>query len=352
MNFSLVSLFLAAAHFASNVVADSSGNRQCPGGYAHGTQVDMGKFRLAHPGSPDCCRALTVSGKYWYECRDAQMVPKGCLADTGRRVEIDGTYDTSDYRIQCVLGSDGYLTVIYKACVQKGGAHDVGSQWDDGTAFYTCVKEGNNVRVVMLGCVDQGRPLKLEERVAKGDFIYQCKKSTDGSPRLNKVGCIHEGRKYNIGEQFDGPKFWYTCTDSGSKVVGCMYQSHRLVDGDHFTEGDMMYVCRLTSDGANLEPYACLAREDNGAAIERKVGCFWVEGQYEYTCKVGSDNKVTKSQTQCVYRASQGTFKVSPGCVQLAETIAVGCLDSGSGSLKLETYPADQIGQLPGLRKC
>jgi hypothetical protein len=291
-------------------------------------------------------------GRYWYECKDGQMIPKGCLTEEGRRVDVGNTFDTKEYRMQCLMGSDGYLTVIYKACVLQGGEHDVGSQWDDGAAFYTCVKEGNNVRVTMLGCVDQGRPMKFDERVAKGDFIYQCKKSSDGKPTMNKVGCVHEGRKYTIGETFDGPKFWYTCTDSGSKIVGCMFESHRLLDGDHFTSNDMMYTCKVTSNGAELEPFACLARE-NGAPVERRVGCFWVEGDFEYTCDVGKDNKVAKIKTKCVYSGPQGGFiKVQPGCVQLAQTVAVGCRDSGAGSLRMETYSADQIDRLSGLRKC
>jgi hypothetical protein len=268
---SFFSFLLVAAYFASNVVADSSGNRQCPGGYAHGTQIDM--------------------GKYWYECRDAQMVPKGCLSEDGRRVEVGSTYDTKDYRVQCVLGSDGFLTTIYKACVLKGGEHDVGSQWDDGSATYTCVKEGNNVRVIMLGCVDQGRPMKFDERVAKGDFMYQCKKAGDGTPTLNKVGCVKDGRKYNIGETVLGDKFWYTCTDSGVKVVGCMFQSQKLLSGDHFTSGDAMYECKVTVGSAHFEAFACVSHT-GGSAIERKVGCFWSEGDIEYTCKDEGNNNL------------------------------------------------------------
>lgn len=327
MNFYVL---LVAALFAGTV---SAGNRQCPGGYAHGSQMDV--------------------GRYWYECKDGQMVPKGCLAEDGHRVETGSTFDTKEYRMQCVMGSDGFLTVMYKACMFQGGEHDVGSQWDDGTAFYTCVKDGNNVRVTMLGCVDQGRPMKFDERVAKGEFMYQCQKSTDGSPKMNKVGCVHEGRKFNIGEPFEGPKYWYTCTDTGSKVVGCMYESHRMQDGDHFTRDDMMYACKVTADSASLEPFACLANE-NGASIERRVGCFWVEGDFEYTCKAaGPDSKVARVQTQCVYHAPGGRyFKLEPGCAKLAETITVGCKESGEGKLRIETYPADQIDRLSGLRKC
>lgn len=331
-----VSLLVAA--FVSTSFADSasSGNRQCPGGYDNGKQMNI--------------------GRYWYECRDGTVVPKGCLTpDEDRRVDIDGTFDTKQYRMQCVVGPDGFLSLVYKACMFQGAEHDVGAQWDDGVAYFTCVKEGDNVRVITLGCVDSGKQMKLDDRVAKGDFVYQCKKATDGTPKMNKVGCIQNGRKYNIGETFEGPKFWYTCTDSGSKIVGCMYESHRLVDGDHFTEGDMMYSCKVRGEETFFEPFACLAREESGAAIERKVGCSWVEGKgpmaYEYTCKPDSNNKIAKVQTQCVYRASQGVFKLAPGCVQLAGDVAVGCLQN-SDSLKIETYSPDQIGSLAGLHQC
>lgn len=330
---------LLVAALASTILADttSSGNRQCPGGYDNGKQMNI--------------------GRYWYECRDGQVIPKGCLTPDDSRVNIDGTFDTNEYRMQCVMGQDGFLSLTYKACMHKGSEHDVGAQWDNGVAYFTCVKEGDNVRVITLGCVDQGKQMKLDDRVAKGDFIFQCKEATDGTPKINKVGCMQEGRKYNIGETFEGPKWWYTCTDSGAKVVGCMYQGHRLVDGDHFTEGDMMYSCRVRADKTFFEPFACLQREENGASIERKVGCFWVEGQgsnaFEYTCKPDNNNKISKVQVKCVYRASQGNFKLEPGCVQQAGDIAVGCLqDSSSGKLTIQTYSPDQMGSLPGLQKC
>lgn len=323
---------LVAAMASSTVFAVSTGNRQCPGGKADGSQFEI--------------------GRYWYECNKGQVVPKGCLAEDGHRVDVGSTFDTKDYRLQCVSGPDGFLTVIYKACMFQSTEHDVGSQWDDGTAVYTCVKDGSNVRVRMLGCVDQGRPMKFDDRVAKGDFIYQCKKTTDGTPNLNKVGCVKDGKKFNIGEPFEGPEYWYTCTDSGAKVVGCMYESHRLQDGDHFTKNNMMYACKVTMDGASLEPFACLANE-NGALIERRVGCFWVEGDHEYTCKADGANRASRVQTQCVYRGPQGSYlKVKPGCVQLAATVAVGCRESGQGTLTLETYSADQINGLSGLTKC
>jgi hypothetical protein len=296
-------------------------------------------------------------GRYWYECNDGQVIPKGCLAEDGHRVDVDSTFDTSKYRMQCVKGQDGFLTVTFKACMLQGSEHDVGSQWDDGVAFFTCIKEGNNVRVITLGCVDQGKPLKLDERVAKGDFMFQCKKASDGTPKMNKVGCVHEGRKYNIGETYEGPKFWYTCTDSGSKIVGCMYNSHRLSDGDQITKDEVTYACKVNGDQTDFEPFACEQAEENGASIERKVGCSWIEGRgseaYEYTCKSDSSKKVSKVQTQCVYRGPQGVFKLQPGCVQLAETIAVGCRqDTSSGKLQIETFNGDKINNLPGLRQC
>jgi len=325
--FSLVLLAL----FASNVSGNSSGNRQCPGGYSHGTQMDV--------------------GRYWYECQDGQVVPKGCLADNGQRVDIGSTYDTKDFRMLCKLGADGYLTVTYKACMLQGSSHDVGSQWDDGTAFYTCVQEGNNVRVVTIGCVDQGRPLKLDERVAKGDFVYQCKKSSDGTPRLDKAGCVYDGRKYSIGETFEGSKVWYTCTTNGPKVIGCMYESHKLKDGDYFDRDYITYTCKVLADTAEFEPTSCKANVD-GVSMSKRIGCFWTEGEFEYTCK-SEGSKLVRAQLRCIYRASGGSFTIEPGCATVAGSVAVGCRQSESDSLKIETFPADQIDRLPGgLRKC
>jgi hypothetical protein len=331
MKFMIVALI--AATFAANAFAEKSSGT-CPSGRSNGEKFN--------------------EGRYWYECNNGQIVPKGCLDDDDNRIDIDGTFDTKQYRMQCLQDNDGFLTMIFKACMLNGAEHDVGSQWDDGTAFFTCVKEGNNVRVITLGCVDQGKPMKLDDRVAKGDFIYQCKKATDGTPRLNKVGCVSQGKKYNIGELFEGSDYWYTCTDSGSKIVGCMYNGHRLQNGDHFTKDDMMFACYVTGEGTNIQAFACLAREDDGAAIERKVGCFWVEGSgstaFEYTCQEAG-SKVAKVKTQCVYRTSLGMLKVRPGCIKMAGTVAVGCKDAGNGQLSLETYSADQIGS-SGLSKC
>jgi len=136
-----------------------------------------------------------------------------------------------------------------------------------------------------------------------------------------------------------------------------MYESHRLQDGDHFTKDDMMYSCKVNGDQTDFVPFACVQKEENGAQIERRIGCTWVEGSgsqaYQYTCKDNGNNKASKVQTQCVYRTSQGVFKLQPGCVQLADSIAVGCLqDTSSGNLKIETYSADKIDRLPGLQKC
>jgi len=330
---SFLMLVASSATFAEK----SSGMRQCPGGYSHGTEHEI--------------------GRYWYLCVDGQVIPKGCLTEDGKRVDIDSTYDTAQYRLQCILGKDGFLTVVYKSCMLGGVSHDVGSQWDDGVAYFTCVKEGENVRLITLGCVDQGKPMKLDERVAKGDFIFQCKKATDGTPKMNKVGCLFNGKKYNIGEQYEGPKFWYTCSDSGSKIVGCMFETHRLKDGDHFTKDDQMYSCKVDGDQTDFVPFACIQKEENGAQIERKVGCSWVEGRgseaYEYTCKDIGSNKVSKMQTQCVYRSSLGVFKLHPGCVTVAESIAVGCVkDLSSGNLRIETFGVDKIDRLPGLKRC
>jgi hypothetical protein len=333
---SLFARFVVAISFIGNALADSP--RPCPGGYADGTETDV--------------------GRYWYECRDGQMIPKGCLTEDGRRVSIDETFDTRLYRMKCVRNGDYFMTVTYVGCMHRDTGRDVGSQWDDGTAYYTCEREGSNVHVITLGCNDQGRRVKLDERVAKNDFIYQCKQATDGTPTMNKVGCVHEGRKYDFGETFDGPKFWYTCLESGPKIFGCMHESRRFSGGDFITNDDETRSrCRVDGENTDFEIYTCLAQDESGATIEKTVGCTWIEGSdseaYWYLCKQ-ENSKLTKVRTQCMYRQPRGRFAVDPGCVRLSPVGAIGCVqDTGSRlQLKMEIYSADRVDSLPGLRRC
>jgi hypothetical protein len=321
---------IVAALCAVNAFAEKSSGT-CPGGHDNGDQFNQ--------------------GRYWYECKDGQVVPKGCLSDSDTRIEIDATFDTKQYRMKCIKGSDGFLTAMFQACMYQGAEHDVGAQWDDGTALYTCVQEGKNVRVITLGCVDQGRPLKIDERVAKGDFIYQCRKNPSGTPTMNKVGCVLNGKKFNIGETFDGPKSWYTCTDQGPQAAGCVFNGNRFQWNDAYDQDDVRYNCKVHEKDTEFVPAACLQR-DNGAVIERKIGCFWMEGDYEYTCKNNGNNKATKVPTQCMYftGGSGAGFKIRPGCVQEADGMVIGCMQNGD-SLSMKTYkPNDSLPA--GLRKC
>jgi len=258
--------------------------------------------------------------------------------------------------MQCVLDSDGYLAILYKSCVMNGREHMVGDRWDDGTIWYTCKKDSSAVRTVAIGCVDENRPIAFDDRVARGDYVYQCKKSSSGRVEMAKAGCARSGVKYGIGETLEYNSLWYTCTDSGPKVIGCIYNGQRLRDGDQYHENDMAFQCTVNGDKSGPTAAACLMRE-NGVETEKKFGCFWTEGdapyEYEYTCTYNRErNTADKVQVRCSYKASEGVFRVEPGCYAKANGLAVGCVKDGSGQLSTKTFPADKIDSSYGLRAC
>lgn len=336
--FCLISIAASAA--VNNPKAGGvDGTSTCPGGYAQGETATI--------------------GRYWYECRDGKMEPKGCLDESDQRVDVGATFDTKSqqHRMQCVKGSDGFLTVIYKACLYNGQERDVGAHWDDGAAFYICRKDGpNSMRTTMLGCVDQGRQVQFDDKVAKGDFLYQCKKTSDGTPNLNKAGCVKNGRKLTIGETFEDQKFWYTCTTNGVKTVGCMHDGQRMKEGDRYTVDDIEYKCSVQGemgDQTEFTPFSCLQRDAGGKTIERHVGCYWQEDQFEYTCKGSADGKITtKVQVRCIYKAPLGTLYVDPGCARTIGGTAVGCQRDSSGRLSVVTDSADNVNNMSGLKQC
>jgi len=237
------------------------------------------------------------------------------------------------------------LTLVYKGCSVNGQPKDIGSTWQDGVVIYTCVKDGNNVVIAPSGCVDQGTPAKLDARVAKGDYVYECRKGSDGKPTMNKVGCTYQGQNYNIGQTFNGPTVWYACTDRGPDPVGCMHGGQQMRDGDHYIQGGLALVCKVTGNGAEFEAFACIDDGDTANILDRKVGCFWEEGDFEFTCKDMGGNKLAKVKTRCIYHGSEGKFSVNPGCVQpLPSGAGIGCVDNG-GSLSIQTFSsADSSG--------
>lgn len=87
-------------------------NGDCPGGLANGAQIER--------------------GRYFYECRDGNIVPKACMSDELKRFDIGSTVDKKTYRIRCTLSSDGLLSMEAVACLHQGSEHKLDEQWEDG----------------------------------------------------------------------------------------------------------------------------------------------------------------------------------------------------------------------------
>jgi len=72
------------------------------------------------------------------------------------------------------------------------------------------------------------------------------------------------------------------------------------------------------------------------------------------TCKHDKDLKTAvKVQNRCIYKVTQGTYTLDPGCYQIVEKTAIACKKESS-SLSLKAYQIDQIGDITaqGLRYC
>jgi len=339
--------YITEARPEASINADVIGRgKRCPGGYSDGAQVDL--------------------GRYWYECRDGQLVPKGCKTDDGRKIEVWQTYDSNkNYRMQCVQDPSGYLAFSYKSCVYDGREHAPGEQWDDGKYWYSCTKEGDYLHIVVSGCIDEGRRVNINDKVTKGSFVYQCKQSSNGTCSMCPVACSKDGREYTIGETFISGDFVHTCTNSDTrgplviKTVGCVNEGHRLQDGDRYHKNDVVYECTVRTDSAEVRPVGCVQRDENGAMVERRLGCYWTEGQlpyqYEMTCKYEKTSNVAiKVPYRCSYKVGGGSYIMLPGCYQIVDKQAVACEKTGTDAMTLRTYPVDNIGDVTakGLRFC
>jgi len=343
MNSSLIFLIVAFAGQIFAAPLDGS-KGDCAGGLSNG--------------------ALLERGHFFYECRNGELVPKGCITDELKHIEIGSTTDKKTFRLRCNLdGSNMNLEPI--ACLHQGSDHQIDSQWEDGTNFFTCKKEDNTLRTVNSGCIDQGKRVALNDKVVTETLVMLCNGTVNNGSRMMPAGCVKDGHQYNVGDSYEVDKYWFTCTRVGrekvvAKAAGCVNNGKRLNDGERFFEKDVIYECNVDNDKITVRATGCAQRDEKGTVIERRLGCTWVEGpepfQYEIACQHdAAANSAKKVAVRCNYKVGGGVYNIEPGCYRLVEKSAFGCLTDASSGLKLQSFQgenAEQSAQSAGLHAC
>jgi len=316
----------------------------CPDGSPNGAQLERGRF--------------------FYECRDGNIVPKGCMTEDLKHIDIGQTTDKKTYRLKCTLGGDNLLALEPVACLFQGSEHRIDEQFEDGTNFYTCKKDGRDLRTINSGCLDQGKRIPLNEKITKDDFVMTCNETVNNGARLMPIGCVKDGRQYNVGESFEIGKFWFTCTRIGREKVtvkssGCVNNGKRLNDGDRFFVNDVIFECNIDSTKNDVRTMGCVQRDEKGEIVERRLGCTWVEGQepfqYELACQAdAATNSAKKVQVRCNYKIGSGVYNIEPGCYRVIDKAAFGCVSQGD-KLNLQSFQGDNAEQSAagaGLHAC
>jgi len=234
---------------------------------------------------------------------------------------------------------------------------------------YQCKRDGNYLTVVPAGCIGDGsRKLELGEKAIVGDLVYECRLDRNSAPTFAPWGCAgKDGRKYATGDQYDLEDFWYFCMEKNGKIsadrIGCVHEGLRLKDGDRYFKDDIIYECYVRPNEAKIRVAGCVTQNVlNGAKVERRVGCSWVEGaepfQYTLTCKPDEAAKsATKTAVKCNYIVPNGSYDIELGCYRVIDKTGVACMKGASvGEVKFISLPVDENGSIKsppaGLRSC
>jgi hypothetical protein len=304
--------------------------------------------------------AMIDSGNAYFQCRDGKLFPIGCLTADQKRVEIGQTADVQQIRYQCSLQGDK-PTLTVKSCVFQGGEHAVGEQFQDQKSVYTCQKDGDSLSVKVSGCVDDaGKRVNVNDKSTTGDLVMSCVSQNGNNPRLVASGCVKNGRQVDKGESLEDGDTLYNCTRTGMKPAGCVNQGRRLNEGDRFFDKDVVMECNVDNDKVSIRATGCIQHNTDGQNIERRLGCFWVEGQepfqYEWTCKYDKTAQTAvKVQTKCNYRVQKGVYDIEPGCYRTIDGAAFGCLKSTGDQLQLQSFQGtdmEKAAVAAGLHAC
>jgi len=294
-------------------------------------------------------------GRYWYTCQDGQLAPKGCFSDDKKKLALKETFKSGGFVLECTVDEKGYLSFRYKGCVTEGGKEfNAGETAEDSKYWFSCVAEGDKLRLEASGCVEEGKRYKIGETVEKESIVYECqRRTTDSACSLCPSSCVEGGKRYAVGDKFPVDKFVYECLrdETGKKItrkcVGCVHGATQLQDGDRYVEGDGVYECAIRQDKTPEHRLVGCHDTDQGGVIERRLHCQWTRGtpplRYTVACDTKDDKIATKQIVKCYYGDEKAGYEIEVGCYKIVEDkLMAACTGSGD-NIKLETFPADQI---------
>ncbi|KAL3099556.1 hypothetical protein niasHS_003011 [Heterodera schachtii] len=270
----LVSSGLADEQNAKNESANSNGTASA---VSSGTVVDTTKF-IPH-GDDDCWTDQNGEdtpqwfangdqierGIVWYECQKGKLVTQGCIDENGKRLKLNGTYQSGRYRMKCMpFGENARRQVI--GCVPDGQLDKTympGESWVDSEKqiWWQCVLEN----AWLGGCVDEasGNRLNVGDAIDRNLTTYECQHKHFDGFRMVPIGCIFDGTRYSVGLYWQDDDFVFYCKlqqdDAGteaasSSCIECILRNQRLFNEDHEFQDEHAKKCaqRLAPEGYTM----------------------------------------------------------------------------------------------------
>jgi len=194
------------------------------------------------------------------EALDLQVT--GCIIN-GKRVAVGEKTTQDDQLLICQRTTNKEAGPVAAGCVHNGQQIDIGSQFDDQTAFYHCKKDGNAAKAQAVGCVNDGKHIYDLDIYQKGDNFYRCRVQ-DTTVSADLWGCALKS-----GSTVE-PKSIACTWDTGSDPI------------------NYVNCCIKKGDQAVITQLYCLYTY-RGGRIQVDEGCFRIFDKTAAGCKRQSD---------------------------------------------------------------
>ncbi|CAB3404450.1 unnamed protein product [Caenorhabditis bovis] len=304
---------------------------------------------------------IIARGKFYYECRRAQLEPLGCFSNDGKKIPVGHTFQQDGYEFVCQIGKDGYIEFGYSGCVGSDGkTYQKGETWTDAknTYYYRCRDDGRVVKALIEGCIAHDK----QRRVPLGDiddfdgYTYKCQKKSNGVVQMCSVGCLHDGQRYKVGEQFRNGDYLFYCKLQGGKCtkqcIGCVVDGKDIFDGQRYQRDGTTYQCEIRRGDKRHRAVGC-AIQENGREINKVIGCRWYEqngdSKVEKTCELDGINKTKVVTVGCIYRydgfdrifLEPGTYTIW-NLPRQKKVVGLACKQTSTGA-QLDSFDPEQL---------
>lgn len=297
------------------------------------------------------------------KCKNGKWMWAACVVEDGTLLDDGDLLRKGSYLIQCQTSEDS-MKLVAIGCLQNGRLLAPGQTLIVDDTYYICTPQTNgNVKLDLAGCVgDNNQLVPLEEILKIESFAFKCTMK-EGKPFLAPYACLYNNKTYLVDNFAVEGLLMHVCRAANKtmrlETHGCLDHGMQMKENEIFHNDGFIYKCVKKDGYLQSDGIGCLEVSKKNI-VEHMVGEKWLESKEKekYLVQCAKDEfGVYKKRVQCYFVHDDIALYVDPGCMKKMENYMYQCIKMDDRSLRSmsvinPTQENESIAKTAGLTYC